>query len=162
MRQLIRLLTLFSLSVLSTACTTTAKSSPELPETVKYFHVKPYGPKPGVEYIRFTARVRGKLSIKNECVMIGPHIPIFANDLVIAKDRRGIFIQHENGGRKYRIGDHIDGGGGYREKFVAKPEFVDFKNGATPDICKPQRYRPYWGAEKETGSYVGFYLSEPE
>ncbi|MEP1230898.1 MAG: hypothetical protein ABJG88_09505 [Litorimonas sp.] len=131
--------------------------APETIKNVKYFQTKPYDPEPGVEYVRLTALVSGRLNIKNDCLMIGPHVPVFSNDLVIARDSRGLFIQHETGRKKFRIGQKITGGGGYSSKFRAKPDFVYFKNGATPDLCKPQKYR--WLRETETGSYVSFYLS---
>jgi len=89
--------------------------------------------------------------------MIGPHVPVFANDLLIAKDSRGLFIQHETGGKKFRGGDKIEGGGGYSSRFFAKPDFVDFKNGAGADTCKPKTNR--WFSERKTGSFVSFYLS---
>lgn len=131
--------------------------SPETVDDIRYFQTKPYDPEPGVDYIRLTALVSGRLNIKNDCLMIGPHVPVFANDLIIARDSRGLFIQHKTGGKKFRIGQKITGGGGYSSKFSAKSDFVDFKNGATPDLCKPQKYR--WLGETELGEYVSFYLS---
>jgi len=139
-------------------CATTGDvQAPETVDDIMYFQTKPYDPEPGVDYVRLTARVSGRLNIENDCLMIGPHVPVFSNDLVIARDSRGLFIQHETGGKKFRIGQKITGGGGYSSKFRAKPDFVDFKNGATPDLCKPQKYR--WLGETEIGSYASFYLS---
>ena len=143
-------------------CASTGKSYPQPETDVKYFHVKPYDPEPGVEYIRFTARIQGTLNIKNSCLLIGPHVPTFHVEVVIARDKKGLFIQHEKGGKKYRVGDKVDGGGAYRSTFVSKPEFVAFKNGAAPEICKPQKYRPRFFGKRETGSYVSFYLVKPD
>lgn len=143
-----------------TACASSGARAPEPLTDVKYFQVKPYEPEPGVLYARLTARVEGQLNIKNKCLLIGKHVPVFAKDLLIARDGSGLFVQHEKGGRKYRLGDNISGGGGYSSNFRAKAEFVDFKNGASPDICKPKTYRLF--GREEVGAYVSFWMSEPD
>lgn len=102
------------------------------------------------------------MNIKNGCLLIGPHVPTFHVEVVIAQDKKGLFVQHEKGGRKYRVGDKIDGGGGYSSTFRSNPVYVDFKNGASPEVCQPQKYRTRFFGERETGSYVSFWLSEPE
>ena len=39
-------------------------SAPETVRDVKYFQTKAHDPEPGVEYVRLTARVSGRLNIK--------------------------------------------------------------------------------------------------
>ena len=130
---------------------------------VKYFHVPSLKPVAGVDYILLTAKIEGRLNIKNHCLRIGKDIPIFDDKLTIAQDRRGLFVQHNNGGRRYRLGDKISGGGGSTSAESLNANHLvstgAARNGASVTACRPEPRRDY--GETHPGYYVSFWLPDP-
>jgi len=129
-------------------CSTMFSNISSLSE-VRYFSFPQPAPDINKDYdeIRLTAAVRGRLNLdSNNCLRIGEIIPILHNENIIGYDNKGFFIHHEEGTVKYRLGDKVQGGGGYTQ---SQERFNDYsKNGASTQLCK--------------GEFASFYLSYPK
>jgi len=134
--------------LLISGCTTISSRISSLSE-VKYFTFPEAEPSfnKGYDEIRLTAAVDGKLILDNQnCLRIGRIIPILHNENIVGYDHKGFFIRHKDGAIKYRLGDKVQGGGGYTQSQDRFNKYA--KNGANTKLCE--------------GEFASFYLSYPE